>query len=55
MDKVRISDHVSVYKDDNGFYFENDRGMNVNGNRTIHMANWKLKDLKDMVKFLEEN
>jgi hypothetical protein len=50
----RISRCVKAEKNKKGkFVFTNNRGMNINGNRTIHMGNWELRDLKSIVKFLE--
>ena len=49
----RISQHVHADLDSKNLFFTNDRGMNINGNRTIHMQNWKLEDLKAIVMHLE--
>lgn len=46
---ARISEHITVHRDGEHLVFENDRGLMINGNRRIHMANWTLNDLRDII------
>lgn len=49
---IRISDNLSARLDGDDYVFENNRGLMVNGNRRIHMKNWEIEDLSDIVTFL---
>jgi hypothetical protein len=54
----KVSDYVVAELDNRGrgiWVFENNRGMNINGNRTIHMANWKIQDIEAILLFLKIN
>ena len=51
--RAPVSSRVSFYWDDDYPVFENSRGLMVNGNRRIHMKNWKVEDLKAIVGFLD--
>ena len=57
MEEISINDNVIAFEDpchDGKTYlcFKNSHGIEINGNRTIHMRNWTLKDLEDIVTFL---
>jgi hypothetical protein len=60
IDYTQMHKDLIVYEDEEyppntlgRYVFENQQGIMLNGNRRIHTANWSLKDLKAIVKFLE--
>lgn len=52
MSQRRLSDKLTVHEDNGHYVFENSRGLMVNGNRRLHMANWEVNDIRDIWMFL---